>query len=174
MTEKALILVDFENEWLDKKSDYYISHDISDVLENTNKLIDFCRSQNYKIIFIRHIEKESDTVFVENSHNTEIIENLHKRDNDIVVKKYKISPFFKTNFEEELVGINEIIVSWILSNLCVRSLIHDAYDRDFKITVVTDCCTAFDKKTQDFTFQDLKRTREEINFTDINTFISSL
>ena len=111
MTEKALILVDFENEWLDKKSDYYISHDISDVLENTNKLIDFCRSQNYKIIFIRHIEKESDTVFVENSHNTEIIENLHKRDNDIVVKKYKISPFFKTNFEEELVGINEIIVS---------------------------------------------------------------
>ena len=53
----------------------------------------------------------------------------------------------------------------------MRSLIHDAYDRDFKITVVTDCCTAFDKKTQDFTFQDLKRTREEINFTDINTFI---
>jgi nicotinamidase-related amidase len=117
MSKKALILVDFENEWLDKNSDYYIDHNISDVLENTNKLIDFCRSQDIKIIFIKHVEKDSQSAFIENSENTKIIQSLHKKNEDVIIKKYKISPFFKTNLEEELANKDEIIVSRILANL---------------------------------------------------------
>ncbi|PIR58958.1 MAG: hypothetical protein COU69_02780 [Candidatus Pacebacteria bacterium CG10_big_fil_rev_8_21_14_0_10_56_10] len=38
------------------------------------------------------------------------------------------------------------------SHLCVRSLVQDAYDRDFDIAVIKDCCVAFDQETHDFTF----------------------
>lgn len=166
---KALILVDFENEWIDKNSDYYVGN-ISKTIEKTNKLIDCCRSKGYKIIFTTHIEEDSDEAFAENSKNVEIISSLHKKDSDILIKKYKISPFYKTNLENELRGIKEIVVAGILTNLCVRSLIQDAYDREFEITVIKDCCASLDKKTQEFTFEDLKVTREEINFLNLRDF----
>lgn len=170
--KKALILVDFENEWIDKKSDYYVG-DISPMLERTNKLIDFCRKKGYKIIFIRHVEKDSEKIFAENSKNTQIISSLHKKNTDVLITKYKISPFYQTTLEKELKGINEIIISGILTNLCVRSLIHDAYDRDFKITVIQDCCVSMDKKTHDFTIKDIKATREDINFLNLHNFLKN-
>jgi len=170
MTSKALILVDFEKEWTDKNSDYFVG-DISNLIEKTNKLLDYCRNNNYKIIFITHIEKESDEAFAENSEKIEIIDEINKQDSDVLIQKYKISPFFKTSLENELQNINKIVVCGILSNLCVRSTIQDAYDRDFEVKVIKDCCMAFDDETQEFTFKDLKATREEIEFLNLNEFI---
>ena len=57
--------------------------------------------------------------------------------------------------------------------MCVRSLIQDAYDRDFEITVIKDCCAKYDKKTQEFTFKDLKATREKIEFLNVKEFVKS-
>jgi len=167
---KALILVDFENEWIDKNSDYFVG-DISAVIKRTNRLIDYCSSKGYKIIFTTHIEKDSEEAFAEDSENTKIISELHKKENDILIKKHKISPFYKTSLENELKGINEIVVAGILTNLCVRSVVQDAYDRDFSIIIIKDCCVSFDKQTQDFTFKDLKATRDEINFLNLDNFI---
>ncbi|MDO8468000.1 MAG: cysteine hydrolase [Nanoarchaeota archaeon] len=170
MSKKALILVDFENEWIDKRSAYYVG-DISEAIEKTNKLIDFCRRKGYKIIFTRHVEKDSEEAFADNSVNVKIIERLHKKESDLMITKKKISPFYKTNLEQELIGIKEIVVCGILTNLCVRSLIQDAYDRDFEIKVIKDCCVSLDEETQNFTFKDLKATREEVEFLDLKEFM---
>jgi nicotinamidase-related amidase len=169
MASKALILVDLENEWLDKKSDYFVG-DITQMLKRTNKLIDTCRRRGHKIIFITHIEKGSDSAFAPNSFNVKIISGLNKEKKDLLIKKNKISPFYNTPLAKELKGVKEIVVSGILANLCVRSTIQDAYDRDFKVTVIKDCCASFDKKTQDFTFADLKFTRPEVNFINLKDF----
>ena len=170
MTSKALILVDFENEWTDKNSDYFVG-DISELIEKTNKLIDYCRKNNYKIIFTTHIEKDSNDAFAPNSKNVEIIDEINKQDSDVLITKNKISPFYKTDLEKHLEGIDEIVVCGILTNLCVRSLAQDAYDRDFKITIIKDCCRAFYEETHNFTIKDLKATREEIEFLNLNEFI---
>lgn len=169
-TKKALILVDLENEWSDKKSDYYVG-DLFDLINRANRLIDYCRNQNYKVIFIRHIEKDSDKAFIEGSKNTQLISDLHKQNIDTVVNKYTISSFYNTDLEKELEGIEKIVVSGILTNLCVRSLVSDAYDREFQVTIVEDCCIAFDKETHDFTLQDLKNTRQEIEIIKLTDFI---
>ncbi len=71
MTPKALILVDFQKEWTDKSSDYFLGN-ISLLIKKTNKLIIFCRKNNYKIIFTKHIEKDSDKEFAEKSENVKI------------------------------------------------------------------------------------------------------
>ncbi len=170
MSSKALILVDFEKEWLSEESDYFVG-DITNVIERVNQLIGFCRKDGYKIIFVVHIEKDSNQEFAENSENVKIMDEINTRDEDIVIKKYKISPFLNTSLEENLFESKEIVVCGILTNLCVRSTIQDAYDRDFKIKVIKDCCVAFDNKTQEFTFEDLKATREEIEFLDVDEFI---
>jgi len=78
---KALILVDFEKEWMDKDSDYFVG-DISEVIEKTNKLIDYCRGKEYKIIFTQHIEKDSDA-FAEKSEGILLIPAITKKDADV-------------------------------------------------------------------------------------------
>jgi ureidoacrylate peracid hydrolase len=171
MSSRALILVDFENEWIDPKSDEYIG-DISKVIKKTNSLLAFCRKKGFKIIFTRHVEKDSKDAWSEKSGGTKLINELEKKNSDVIVTKNKISPFFKTDLEKQLKGIDEIVVCGILTNLCVRSLIHDAYDRDFNIKVIKDCCATYDNKTQEFTFKDLKATREEVEFFDLNEFIA--
>lgn len=169
--KKALLLIDFEKEWIDEKSEYFVGN-ISEVIEKTNKLIEFARQNDYKIIFTRHIEKESTKEFAPNTERIEIIEELDYRSADLLVSKHKISPFYKTELEKELNNIGEIVICGILTNLCVRSAVQDAYDRDFEIKVVKDCCVSFDKKTHEFTFSDLKATREEVEFLNLDEFLS--
>ena len=64
-----------------------------------------------------------------------------------------------------------MVISGILTNLCVRSLAQDAYDRDYKITIIKDCCQAFNQETHEFTLKDLKVTREEIEIVNSKEFI---
>jgi len=91
---------------------------------------------------------------------------------DILIKKNKISPFFKTQLESKLKELkaDKLVVTGILTNLCVRSLVSDAYDRDYEIKVITDTCVAFDEETHNFTIKDLKETREEIHFLTSEEF----
>jgi len=169
--EKALILIDLENEWIDKNSEYFVGN-ISELISKTNKLIKYCRDNNYKIIFITHIEKDSKKEFAENSENVQIIKDIHKKNSDILIKKFKISPFYNTSLEKDLKGIKEVVVCGILTNLCVRSFVEGAYDREFDITIIDDCCVAFDDKTHKFTLRDLKSTREEIKILNLEEFVN--
>ena len=171
--KKALIAIDYVNEWTDKNSDYYVGN-ISDKIEKLNKLIEFCRQREVPIIFTRHIEPESKTAFVKGTDNVKIIKGInYQKDKDTLITKNKISPFYNTELGTKLKELksNELIITGILTNLCVRSCISDAYDRDYKITVISDTCVAFTKEAHEYTFKDLKDTRPEIEFLTVDEFI---
>jgi len=167
---KTLLLVDYENEWMDPNSEYFIG-DLTEVINKTNQLIIWARGKGYKIIFTLHEELDSETAFRPNSPNTQLIQEIQKQHDDIVMKKNKISPFYRTDLEKYLEGTDELIVAGILTNLCVRSTVSDAYDRDMLITVVKDCCASLDSETQTFTFKDLKATRPEVNFMNVSEIL---
>ncbi|OIO45496.1 MAG: hypothetical protein AUJ28_04040 [Parcubacteria group bacterium CG1_02_37_51] len=169
MPTKTLIIVDFQKEWQDKDSDYFVG-DLSKLLNKTNQLIDYCRQEKYQIIFIKHVEKGSTTAFVENFQNTELLTGLHFENTDIIVKKNKISAFYQTDLATYLTNVNELVIGGLLTNLCVRSLAQDAYDRDFAITLITDCCQANSEEIHNFTIKDLQETREEIKFLTLSQF----
>lgn len=167
MTQTALVLIDFQQEWVNPESEFYVG-DIQEVLAKVNYLIDHCRTREYKIIRTKHREIDSlDHFWPE----TKIISTLKKQEEDTVIIKNKISPFYNTSLEKELDGIKHVIVCGILTNLCVRSFIQDAYDREFDITVIKDCCVAHTLETQEFTFYDLAQTRDEIEFTNLKEFV---
>lgn len=167
MTQTALVLIDFQEEWTNPQSEYYLG-DIQEVMAKVNYLIDHCRTREYKIIFTKHREIDSLDYFWP---ETKFIPSLNGEETDTIIIKNKISPFYNTSLEKELDGIKHVIVCGILTNLCVRSFIQDAYDREFKITVIKDCCVAHTQELQEFTFYDLAQTREEIDFTDLKEFV---
>ena len=53
----ALVLIGLQELRRDKKSDYYL-RTMDGVIDRACYLIQYAREMNYKIIFIRHIEKE--------------------------------------------------------------------------------------------------------------------
>ena len=142
MNNKALVVIDMENEWTEKLSPYYLG-DISRIIIKQNKLIDFCRRKGYLIIFTTHIEL-SGNKFSAKTKRVKIIKDMHKEKGDVLIKKHKISPFYKTSLERKLKDIGHVLICCVLTNLCVRSTAQDAYNRDKKATIIDDCCKTFD------------------------------
>ncbi len=172
---QALIIVDYENEWVDRNSEYFVGN-ISDKIVSLNKLIKFCRGKKIPIFFTTHIEKDSEKEFKEGTKNVEIISDINfDKNKDILIKKSKISPFYKTELEQKLqkLKVKELIITGILTNLCVRSLASDAYDREYSVKIITDTCAAFDEETHNFTIRDLQSTRDEMKFLTAREFINS-
>lgn len=167
MIDTALVLVDFQEERTDPDSEYYLWN-ISPTIQKVNFLIDYCRSREYKIIFTKHNEPGSIKDFWLNSR---LIPEIKYQEWDIVVTKNKISPFYETNLEEILSDTRKIIICWILTNLCVRSFIEEAYDRDFHIIMIKDCCIAQRPEVHNFTVQDLQETRDEIEFLNLEDLV---
>lgn len=165
----ALILVDMENEWINRNSEYYVGS-IPHVISNVNALIGYSRRKGHKIIFIRHVEKDGDA-FREKGKGSEIIATLKREKTDIVITKHTIGAFLNTKLEKELKGIKNIIICGLLTNLCVRKLAEDAYDLGYEITIVSDACCAFNKETHVFTLKDLKETRDEIVISKVEDIL---
>ncbi len=160
---KALILVDFEEEWRDKSSAYYLG-DFKGKIANAKRLLIACRAKGMMTIFTVHVEQNSKKEFSKGSKNVKVVNELKPIKGEKVFIKNKISPFYKTGLEGYLKKhkIDEIIIAGIMTNLCVRSLASDAYDRDYKITIAKDACVSNSARTDNFTLKDLKNTRPEI------------
>lgn len=167
MTETALVLIDLQSEWTDKESEFYVG-ETQEAIAKINYLIEYCRAREYKIIFTKHREIDSLDAF---GPESQLIPTLNVEEGDTVLIKNKISPFYNTSLEKELEGIKHVITCGILTNLCVRSFVEDAYDREFQITLIKDCCMAHTPEIHDFTLYDLAQTREEIDFVDFKDFV---
>jgi nicotinamidase-related amidase len=160
---KALLVIDWQKEYTDKESDYFVHSSLVEETKRLNMLIGNARKRNFLIIFVRHNETEG-TNFLKGSTNVELLDNLDIKETDEFIDKFQISSFYKTDLEEILEenNVTELYILGILTNLCVRSAISDAYDRGFNINVVEDLCISFNTEVQTFTLQDLKDTRPEI------------
>lgn len=170
MVTRALVLIDLENGWTSKGSEYYMG-ELGDLVERVNKLVDFCRRAGDKIIFVRHVELGSTEAFAAGTPGVELIKELHRQPDDPLITKHKVSSFYQTELAKELAGIKEVVAGGVMTNQCVRMLVEDAYDRELAITVVKDCCQTFDQATHDFTLRDLKATRPEITIASLEEFM---
>lgn len=164
----ALVLIGLQELWRDKKSEYRLRN-MDWVVERACYLIQYAREMNYKIIFVRHLEKE--WTFSEKDELSEIIEDLCPQPEDLVIKKRKISCFHKTELEAWLEGIKNIVVAGIPTNLCVRMFVEEAYDREYNIALIEDICQTFDEKLQDFTLDDLADTRPDLDVIRLEEFL---
>ena len=154
------------NGWT-KKSDYYVD-ELIELIANTNKLIAHARENKWKIVWTRHEEPESGVAFKPGSEGVKLISKLNISSDYTIIVKNIISPFLNNTLDEELEGIENVVVSGILTNLCVRMTVEESYDKGLNITLVKDCCATFDEETHEFTLKDLKATREEIEIKSIS------
>ncbi len=93
----------------------------------------------------------------EDSWATEVIADLGARDDEFHVTKSRYSAFFQTDLDLLLkdMTIDQLIVFGVVTNICVRSTVHDAFFIGYEVVVPRDCCAATGPREQESTLYDI-------------------
>jgi ureidoacrylate peracid hydrolase len=93
----------------------------------------------------------------EDSWATEVIADLGPRDEEFHVTKSRYSAFFQTDLDLLLkdMMIDQLIVFGVVTNICVRSTVHDAFFIGYEVVVPRDCCAATGPREQESTLYDI-------------------
>jgi ureidoacrylate peracid hydrolase len=84
------------------------------------------------------------------SWDGKVIDAIAPGDDEIVLPKSSSSVFVSTHIDYILrnLGVQQLILSGVLTDQCVESAIRDACDLGYLVTQVTDACATFSDKRQ--------------------------
>ena len=94
---------------------------------------------------------------VENTWGVEIIDDLGAKADEIHVVKRRYSSFFQTDLDLTLkdLGVRRLVVFGVVTNICVRSTVHDAFFNGYDVVVPHDCCAATGPREQQSSLYDI-------------------
>ena len=94
---------------------------------------------------------------IEGTPGVEVVPELDRAPDDIVVIKRRFSGFFNTDLDLTLKDmlIDTVIVMGVVTNICVRSTVHDAFFHGYGVFVPQDCCAATGPREQISTLYDI-------------------
>ena len=94
---------------------------------------------------------------LEGTWGAEIIEDLKPETGDIYITKRRYSGFFNTDLDLTLkdLQINTLIVTGVVTNICVRSTVHDAFFLGYEVIVPEDCVAATGPREQQSSLYDI-------------------
>lgn len=153
MDSTALLVMDLQNAIVSRFADN------ADFLSKVQKTINKARQTNISIIHVvvkfradyPEVSEQNKAFSFLKSGALNLLENeepaqIHKaiapQANDIIVTKRRVSAFSGSDLEIILRSkkINHIILSGIATSGVVLSTLREAADKDFQITVLSDCC----------------------------------
>jgi ureidoacrylate peracid hydrolase len=94
---------------------------------------------------------------IEGSWGAEVIEDLEPRADDLYVIKRRYSAFFNTDLDVTLrdLEIETVIVMGVVTNICVRSTVHDAFFHGYQVVVPEDTVAATSPREQESSLWDI-------------------
>ena len=86
----------------------------------------------------------------EGTWGVEVVDELDQRPDDLVVTKRRYSGFFNTDLDLTLkdMEIETVVVIGVVTNICVRSTVHDAFFLGYRVLVPEDCVAATGPREQ--------------------------
>ena len=132
--------------------------------EPIRRLLQAARHRGAKVIWIcdehlptdREFEKRS-VHCLKGSWGAEIVAELEPKTSEVRIPKTRYSGFFETDLDLRLRhdGIDHLILTGVVTNICVRSTAHDAFFRDYRVTIPVECVAATSDREQQSTLYDL-------------------
>lgn len=153
----VLIIVDMQ---------VYFSSIAGPILENVTSLTRSCMEKGIKVFYTRHgHRKENDgsmlskwwgDLIMYGSEEWELIDGLNAASGEIIDKN-RYNAFHETDLNQRLqnAGVNDIIISGVMTNCCVETTARSAFDHDYGVFVVADACAAADEELHTATLKNL-------------------
>jgi|TARA_Y100000034_G_C6901133_1_gene416824 nicotinamidase-related amidase len=162
---KAIMVMDYINEIIHpdgkfKAKGYADFAKNNDTIKNVIDAVEYARNEGMKIIYVKvgfsenYVDQPKESPLFGkanefqalklNTWATEFHEDLEIREEDEVIIKHRVSPFYNTGLESYLEKnkIDELYLCGVSTDLVVQSAARDGHDRDYKINVLSDCCAA--------------------------------
>ena len=130
-------------------------------------VIEAARAAGAPIIFVTDMhrpQQRRDREFLkrvphclEGSWGAQVVDALKPRSDDIYVVKRRYSAFFGTDLDLTLrdLEVDSLIVMGVVTNICVRSTVHDAFFLGYRAFIPEDCVAATTAREQASSLYDL-------------------
>ena len=148
--KSALLVVDMQMFFLDPGSPTYACGGPA-ALPAVKRLIAAFRRAKRPVVFTRHVHHPTgldlglmdwwwEGKCFEGSEASEIHPDLAPLPGEKVIFKHRYSAFYGTDLETVLrcLGINDLVVCGVMTNLCCESTARDAYFRDCRVFIPAD------------------------------------
>ena len=128
------------------------------------QLLVAARSAGMPVLWLNQSLPPDDSLFemrtvhcLAGSWGAEVVDELPVEASDIVIPKRRYSGFFQTTLDLTLRerGIDTVIVTGVVTNICVRSTVHDAFFLRYKVLVPEDLVMATSPQAQEVTLYDI-------------------
>jgi len=142
MQKKALVIIDIQND---------ITKNYREIIDNINKSIDWAVKNDIHVVYIRHENLSAGTrTFKPNTLGAELVSDL-KIVSKNVFTKYKGNALSSEEFAD-FINKNEICEFYLTGAdavACVKSTCFNLCKASFKVNVISDCITSYDKRKID-------------------------
>jgi ureidoacrylate peracid hydrolase len=93
--------------------------------------------------------------------DAEVVAELGCGPQDLTVDKVRFDAFQWTSLEPLLrgLGVEELVVCGVVTNLCVETTIRSAFMRDFPVSLLADCCAAQTRRLHELSLEVLSSYR---------------
>ncbi|MCY3867114.1 MAG: cysteine hydrolase [Chloroflexi bacterium] len=128
------------------------------------KLLAAARAAHMPVFWLNQSLPPDDSLFemravhcLAGSWGAEVVDELPVEEGDIVIPKRRYSGFFQTTLDLTLRerGIDTVIVTGVVTNICVRSTVHDAFFLRYQVLVPEDLVMATSPQAQEVTLYDI-------------------
>lgn len=152
----AILVVDMLNDFF-KEGGEMVLEGGQVLYEPIDRLTRTARQLKMPVFWLNQSLSPDDTLFrkrvvhcLKGSWGAEIVDDLTVADEDIVVPKRRYSGFFQTDLDLHLRerNIKQVIVTGVVTNICVRSTVNDAFFLGYDVFVPEDCVMATSDQLQ--------------------------
>jgi len=148
MNKYALLVIDVQNYFFDKKSPAYLS-DSNKIIPKINRLIKLARNNRWPVIYTSHTEpsKPGNLMAERWEHLPAGWESQIYCKLDVITASHRIrkehfSAFFKTKLDALLKKekITHLIICGVMTHLCIDTTVRHGFMLGYRSTIITDAC----------------------------------
>lgn len=162
--KKALLIIDMLNDFIKEGAPLEVQN-ARCIVRNIKRRLVKARRVGMPVLYCCDRHEPEDKEFekwpphaIEGTEGAEVIEELKPIKGEPVVAKKTLSAFYRTNLEEVLqgLGVKHIILTGVVTNICVLYTAVDAYMRGYEITVPENCVAGLNKRDHNFALRQIK------------------
>lgn len=159
MSQKALVVIDMLNDFVDEKGALYCGQSAKDIIPFIKSRLEDYRKSGDLIIYMQDSHEEDDKEFekfpkhsVTGTWGSQIIPDLVPEEEDVVIPKRRYSSFYDTALSDMLkkYDIEEVEVVGVCTNICVMDTVGGLANRDYAVTVPKAGVADFDPQSHAF------------------------
>ena len=159
----AVLVVDMLNDFLEPTGAMPLPEGHR-LYEPIRRLLTSARAYGSPVIWVCDTHPPNDREFdkrsvhcISGTWGAQIVPALEPSADEYRVPKRRYSGFYETDLDLRLreLGIAHVILTGVVTNICVRSTAHDAFFRGYDVIVVQDCVAATSECEQESSLYDI-------------------